>query len=244
MTGAEGEGKFAQSRRRRVEETRSSRILKSLSGNMAKRGSRQQFAPQHEKAAHRVAQRTPRSARAAQLPARLINRRNSRMFADPATLRKAAGDHQFDIAGSKDLQHPRQQRFVMLKIGIHDGNEGCSGGEANPSTQADARPRRPMRFRQRTWGMRRATSSTRAAVPSGESSSTNRTSQSMPTRLAASRDTSASTFPASLKVGVTIDNSQASGASLSWPQSIARRSRAQSPAGVRRRVPLPRRPDT
>ena len=73
-----------------------------------------------------------------------------------------------------------------------------------PSMQAPASPRRPMRRTQRTRlsvsPILRAT----AAVPSGELSSTNTTSQSTPASVRASFSTSSGTLSRSLKVGTTI----------------------------------------
>ena len=75
-----------------------------------------------------------------------------------------------------------------------------------PSMHADENPRLPMRWMQRSRLSRCASSRTVAAVPSGESSSTKIISQSTPGRAAATRFLSSATFPASLKVGTTMDN--------------------------------------
>ena len=76
-------------------------------------------------------------------------------------------------------EHGGQQRLVVLQVGVHHRDARGRGGE-HALDQAEARPRRPTRRRQRTRGSRRASSRTASAVPSGESSSTNITSQARP----------------------------------------------------------------
>src|SRR4029077_2284786 len=84
------------------------------------------------------------------------------------------------------------------------------------------------RFKQRTLVSRWPTCCTRSAVPSGESSSTNRISQPTPGKAATNRSTKGSILSTSLNVGATIDSSQAIGAFLSICPHIARIVRQQS----------------
>src|SRR5947209_750950 len=78
-----------------------------------------------------------------------------------------------------------------------------------PSMQAPASPRRPMRRMQRTRLSVSPSSRATAAVPSGELSSTNNTSQSTPSSVRASFSTSNGTLSRSLNVGTTTLNSGA-----------------------------------
>src|SRR3989440_5907937 len=78
-----------------------------------------------------------------------------------------------------------------------------------PSMQAPASPRRPMRRTQRTRASLSPIARATAAVPSGELSSTNTTSQSISARVRASFSTSSGTLSRSLKVGTTTLNSGA-----------------------------------
>ncbi len=82
-----------------------------------------------------------------------------------------------------------------------------------PSIQAVVSPRRPRRCTQRTRASVRLRSRTLAAVPSGESSSTNITSQRTPASVSASSEIKGSTFSRSLKVG-TMTASSTSGAAV------------------------------
>ena len=70
--------------------------------------------------------------------------------------------------------------------------------------QAVARPRRPIRCRQRTRASRRAMARTSSAVPSRESSSTKIASHGVAGSAAASRASSGSTLPRSFMVGMTM----------------------------------------
>src|SRR5262245_14766865 len=72
-----------------------------------------------------------------------------------------------------------------------------------PSIVAPARPRRPIRRMHRTRGLLTPILLARAAVPSGESSSTNMTSHSMPGSATASRSTRIGMLALSLNVGTT-----------------------------------------
>ena len=78
-----------------------------------------------------------------------------------------------------------------------------------PSRQAPARPRRPMRRMQRTRLSVSPMARAAAAVPSGELSSTNTTSQSQDARRRASRSTRIGILARSLKVGTTMLSSGA-----------------------------------
>jgi hypothetical protein len=75
-----------------------------------------------------------------------------------------------------------------------------------PSMQADASPRRPIRCRHRTRRSLCAIARTRAAVSSGESSSTKTASHPVAPRVASRRLTSSVTFDRSLNVGMTMDS--------------------------------------
>jgi hypothetical protein len=93
-------------------------------------------------------------------------------------------------------------------------------GAANiPSIQADDRPLRPIRCRQRTRGSARAMVRTSAAVPSGESSSTKMTSQPVAPRVASRRLSNSRTLPRSLKVGTTMDRRRVNGLAA-WASSL------------------------
>src|SRR6266851_4749728 len=78
-----------------------------------------------------------------------------------------------------------------------------------PSRHAPARPRRPMRRMQRMRASEPPMALAIAAVPSGESSSTNISSQSIPGRAAPIRSTRSGTLSRSFKVGTTIVSSGA-----------------------------------
>src|SRR5262245_21599876 len=75
-----------------------------------------------------------------------------------------------------------------------------------PSTQADDRPLRPKRCRQRTRASFCAISRTRDAVPSDELSSTKTISQQTFGRAALISDTISVILSRSLNVGTIIDN--------------------------------------
>ena len=70
-----------------------------------------------------------------------------------------------------------------------------------PSITAELRPRRPIRWMQRTLACRRASSLTTAAVPSGELSSTTMNSKGMSPSALVTRSNSDTTLSRSLKVG-------------------------------------------
>ena len=84
-----------------------------------------------------------------------------------------------------------------------------------PSMQADDKPRRPIRWMQRTRELVRAIVRASSAVPSRESSSTKMTSQAMPSRAASRSRTNSPILWRSLKVGTTTDRSAAAAIGLS-----------------------------
>ena len=99
--------------------------------------------------------------------------------AEIAAAREPAADHDVERLVAQHVEHGRKHGLVVLKVSIHDRDVGrCT--DRTPSAQAKARPRRPIRYMHRTFGWRRASARTASAVPSGESSSTNTTSQAIP----------------------------------------------------------------
>ncbi len=100
--------------------------------------------------------------------------------ADAAAGHVAAGDDDVDRLVAHGGEHRRQQRLVVLQIGIHDREDRAPRSPARPRCTRSPSPRRPMRCTQRTRVSTCAIARTAAAVPSAESSSTNTTSHAMP----------------------------------------------------------------
>ena len=99
----------------------------------------------------------------------------------------------FDVAARRRRDRPRPSRSVCSIAAAASRRAGgrrrsprhsAPGAASMPSMQAPARPRRPMRRMQRTRGPVRRWRGPRAAVPSGELSSTKMTSQFTPASAA------------------------------------------------------------
>ena len=84
-------------------------------------------APQHEEAAHRIAERNrqdaprQRGGQTADRAARFVE------GAGAAAFDVAAGGDEVCLAGAQGGQHGGQHAFVMLQVGIHHGDEGRAG---------------------------------------------------------------------------------------------------------------------
>ena len=135
---------------------------------------------QHEEAAHRIGQLA-----ALQHQAREPGRHQADAtaplvpIADPALGGIARADHDIGLVPAQDLQHRRELPLVVLQVGVHHRDEGREVAWM-PSTTAEASPRRPSRRTLRTRRSLRQACSSAETVPSVESSSTNTTSQRMP----------------------------------------------------------------